>query len=921
MASPSSRPNDVERICQAALEHDTAARAAFLAEACQGNEVLRREVESLLAHATSAGAFMETPALNVAAQRLASVVLPSSMIGRTIGSYTIEAMLGSGGMGQVYRAHDATLGRDVAIKIIAEPWLADPGQRARIEREARLLASLNHPNIVTIYDLGQYEGAPYIVCELLHGQTLREALAGTALPVKRAVEYAIQIAHGLAAAHERGIVHRDLKPENVFLTADGHAKILDFGISKLVEDARAVGGVGAEPTVFATGTGRVLGTVGYMSPEQVRGQNVDYRTDIFNFGVVLHEMLSGSSPFHAETPADSMRLLLNGDVPPLAAPGRGIPPGVEEIVRHCLEPSPAQRFQSAHDLALALQAVAPTRTTTTVHAPALLGVNGQLALAAAVLAAVAGAAWFTGRQTAPTGFPTYEQLTFRRGEITAARFVPGAQTIVYSAKWRGGAEELYEVRPDTRQSRGLGSTDRSLLALARSGELALLERPQRSRGQEGFRLGTLARMPLGSSVPRPLSEDVVAADWAPNNDDLAVVRVAGGKYQLEFPLGTVIYTPRVAISGIRFSPAGDRIAFFEHPLVGDNAGAVTVLDLRTREVRRLTEEYYGTWGLAWVGEEIWFSVTPPTVVPAVYAIAVEGDDPPRMLTRVPGRLRLADVSSDGTALMIRDESYRRVAGLTVDTVVERDLSWFDWTQARGLSADGRLLLFEETGAGVLGRHSVFIRGTNGSEAQRLGDGTALALAPDKATVLARNGNRVVLLSTGPGQPVEVKLPAGLQRVTQAEFTPDSRGAVILAAEAGQPNRLYVGNFTTWRAFTPEGVVGPFALSLDGTAAVARIGGMTHVFQTDGSGQAEVPGLTADDHLAGWASTRELWVQPSGAQVVQLVDIATGRRRPGRLLNMPPGIQPGDLRVTADGRTYVYNYLDAQSTLYRVQGLR
>jgi len=284
-------------------------------------------------------------------------------------------------MGQVYRARDTSLGRAVAIKFLTESWLADATHRARFNREARLLASLNHPNIVTVYDVGEHEGTPYVVCELLRGRTLREVLAEGAVPVRKALDYAIQIALGLGAAHEQGIAHRDLKPENVFITGDGQAKLLDFGISKVVEPRPDAAGE-ADTHVFATATGRVLGTAGYTSPEQARGQTVDYRTDIFNFGVVLYEMLSGAAPFRAATPVDSMRLLLNGDVPPFAETGRGIPPAVEEIVRHCLEPSPAQRFQSARDLALALRAVQAVRTTTGVQPIARRRMSPRLAGAA-----------------------------------------------------------------------------------------------------------------------------------------------------------------------------------------------------------------------------------------------------------------------------------------------------------------------------------------------------------------------------------------------------------------------------------------------------------------------------------------------------------------------------------------------------------
>src|SRR2546426_6213267 len=269
--------------------------------------------------------------------------------------YEILAPLGAGGMGEVYRARDTRLGRDVAVKVLPSSFSADADRLHRFEQEACAAGALNHPNILIVHDIGTHDGSPYVVSELLEGETLRERMGGTAQPQRKAIDYALQIAHGLAAAHERGIVHRDLKPDNIFITKDGRAKILDFGIAKLTQ----VEGIEAQTDIptrrVDTGPGVVMGTVGYMSPEQVRGQKVDHRSDIFSFGAILYEMLSGRRAFHGESAADTMSAILKEDPPDLSDTNQNISPTLERLVNHCLEKNPEARFHSASDLAFALE--------------------------------------------------------------------------------------------------------------------------------------------------------------------------------------------------------------------------------------------------------------------------------------------------------------------------------------------------------------------------------------------------------------------------------------------------------------------------------------------------------------------------------------------------------------------------------------
>ena len=323
--------------------------------------------------------------------------------GTKLGPYEIIAPLGAGGMGEVYRARDTRLGRDVALKILPDSFAREADRLRRFEQEARAVAALNHPNILAIHDIGQHEGSPFLVSELIEGESLRAALDGGAVPQRKTIEYGVQIAHGLAAAHEKGIVHRDLKPENIFVTKDGRIKILDFGLAKLAQKA------GAEPdevtlTSSHTAAGLVLGTASYMAPEQVRGEAADPRTDIFAFGAVLYEMLSGVRAFRRDTAAETMTAVLKDDPPELLDPGRLVSPALERIVRRCLEKNPEQRFQSARDLSFALSALSGTETSSVARAaaaPRRAPLLPRLAVALA-LVAVAAATWFVARRPQPT---------------------------------------------------------------------------------------------------------------------------------------------------------------------------------------------------------------------------------------------------------------------------------------------------------------------------------------------------------------------------------------------------------------------------------------------------------------------------------------------------------------------------------------
>src|ERR1700722_8320416 len=426
--------------------------------------------------------------------------------GTRLGPYEVLAPIGAGGMGEVYRARDSRLGREV----LPAAFASDPDRVRRFEQEGRAAAALNHPNIVVIYDAGSDGGMFYVATELLEGETLRERLAGHALPVRKAIDYAIQIARGLAAAHAKGITHRDLKPENLFLTKDGLVKILDFGLAKHA----AMKSAGTHPTELATqpietDPGKVLGTVGYMSPEQVRGQVADARSDLFSLGVVLYEMVSGKRAFTGESGVEVMSAILKQEPPELDA---ALPPVMDRMIRRCLEKKPEERFQSALDLAFALESISGTSSgiQPIPDKPRRLRL-GIIALVAGLCVLAGVAIFVVGRRTARAPSPSFQRVTFRRGFVDGGRFANGGKTIVYSASWDGNPFRIYSTQAENPESRDLGMENVRLFGVSPSDEMALALRPP---GASFIPFGTLARAPISGGTPRQVEEDIIAADWS-----------------------------------------------------------------------------------------------------------------------------------------------------------------------------------------------------------------------------------------------------------------------------------------------------------------------------------------------------------------------------------------------------------------------
>jgi Tol biopolymer transport system component len=846
--------------------------------------------------------------------------------GSRVGPYEIIALVGAGGMGEVYRARDPRLARDVAVKVL--PSAGQDGEHLqRFEAEARAAGALNHPHVVAVYDVGSHDGLRYVVSELLEGQTLRGRLEAGPLPVRKVLEYARQIAEGLAAAHARGIIHRDLKPENVFLTRDGHLKILDFGLARLLHEGPAT------PEEAAT-FGRVLGTVGYMSPEQVRGEPADARSDIFSFGAVLYEMATGRRAFKRPSAVETMNGILKDDPPDLDPTQSGAPPGLARIVWHCLEKSPHERFQSASDLAFDLESLSSAGATTL--APPRHARRRNLAWLILALALGAGlVALGTRLRPAPPDAPHFSRLTFRRGTIESARFAPDGQTVVYGAAWAGAPWELFTGRVGSPEWRSLGQVQTELLAVSSRGELAV----SLGRRRVGTFLGsgTLARLPLAGGAPREVQEDVQEADWTPSGTDLAVVRSVAGQSRLEHPIGKVLYQTAGWVSHARFSPHGDSIAFIDHPVWGDDGGHVAVVDLEGA-VQRLSRNWGSAQGLAWhpAGREIWFTATREGSARALHAVDLSGRE--RAVARMAGVLTLHDLAADGRALLTHHVVRREMAGRAPGAAEERDLSWLDYAFPSDLSRDGSTVFFAENGEGGGPGYSAYLRRADGSSsAVRLGGGAAMALSPDGKWALANqdyttDSPQLVLLPTGSGQ--ALRLPRGGVNAQAASFFPDGRHVVLAGNQAGQAVRTHVQDREGGdpRPFTPEGVrfnVGTHPITPDGRFALLRDGeGQWRRYPIEGGGEAtRAAGLTPDDQpLRFTPDGRRLYAYRTGevpAQVVR-VDLAAGTREPWMALQPADRagvLAVGPIQLTPDGKAYVYGYRRVLSDLYVVTGLR
>jgi Tol biopolymer transport system component len=853
--------------------------------------------------------------------------------GTLLGPYEVLAPLGAGGMGEVYRGRDTRLGRDVAIKIVPPAVAGNADALARFEREARAVASLSHPNVLTLHDVGKSDEVSYAVMELLQGETLRTRLAPGALPLRKAVEIAIHVSHGLAAAHERHVAHRDLKPENVFLTSDGQVKILDFGLARQTDTGAATQQPDSPTMSPATEPGVVLGTVGYMAPEQVRGGSSDHRADVFALGCLVYEMVTGRRPFERDTAAETMTAILKDDVPEPSGSAVALPPSVWRIIRRCLEKKPEERFQSMRDLAFALESAVegssttgmarPAGGTTTRRGPAGLG----LLAAGLALGALAGALVVQRQPTAAAPqTPSFRRLTFERGTIRDARFTPDGQSVVYGAAWEGQPLRVFMTRTEAPESVRLSAPDARLLAISRGGDMAI-SLGHVYEGWMGF--GTLARSSLLGSAPRALAEHVREADWAPDGSALAIVRRVDGLEQLEFPIGRALYRTSGFISSIRFSPDGQRIAFADHHAFGDDAGAVSVVDLAGQRTV-LSDGYISVRGLAWSsdGREVWFAARGGAEVnDAIRAVSLSGQY--RVVWTSPSNIKLFDLASDGRALLGHQTVDRRVEAQFAGTDAPVDVSLRADSTGEWISDDGTMVTVSDQSTSPYTAYLV----KKEAAPVALGEGQSAGVSRDGRWALALpvTGSPLLLHPTGAGQSRALSNPLKLV-IDAAAWLPDGRRVVLFGQPPGQPSRGYVQDVDgAPKPFTPEGARPirwwSLPVSPDGSRVVAESpAGVPMIYHLAEGAADSVPGLTAADVPVQWQEDgRGLFVARGNGLpwVIDRLDLATGRRT--HALDIRPreiaGMRLSIVAISPNGQHYVHNYSRLLTDLFVVTGLR
>ncbi len=856
--------------------------------------------------------------------------------GTRLGPYQILAQLGAGGMGEVYKARDTRLGRDVAIKVLPAHLSANPEVRARFEREARAISQLNHPNVCSLHDSGRQDDIDYLVMEYLDGETLAARLTKGLLPLAGVLRHGIEIAKALDCAHRAGIVHRDLKPGNIMLTKGG-AKLMDFGLARPMALSPVAGALSESPTGSRpiTAEGTIVGTFQYMAPEQLEGKEADSRADLWALGCVLYEMATGKRAFEGTSQASLIAAILKETPRPISELQPLAPPALERIVKHCLEKDPDERLQSARDLAFDLEDLSgasgvPPIISTAPSAKMRWRYAVTAFLVLAGIAAAASIAYFAGgRVERATGASrmAYTKLTVERGRVFNARFSPDGKTVFYSAAWNGRPVDVFETRPGFYTSRTVGLPQADLLSISSSGTMAVtLEHSS----YVGFypMSGTLAEVPISGGAPRRLLEEVLSGDWLPDGTTLAISHLVGGKARLEMPPGRVIYESSGGLTSVRVAPSGKWLAFVDNPVPPDNRGSVVITDTAGRVVAR-TSEWQGVAGVAWSpdGREAWYCAA--LTGESTDLIAMRPDGTERVVGRFPGWVTLYDIGRDGRFLLAAANHHHGIYGRPTAADTERQLSWLDVSTATDISPDGQTLLIcqESVGGGPL--YAVFLRGMDGSPPVRLGEGFGCSLSPDGKWALAIHFGpppRLLLLPTGTGEPTS--LPRGhVEKYLNARWLPDGKGIVFVGSDTGHPWHAFIQDLQGGlpRPITPEEVTGTI-VSPDGRflAAISR-DQQLYAYPIAGGDPQVIAKLLPDESVLQWASDgRSLYIGRRGTSMsVSRIERETGRRMAWRTFSVPDpaGTAFESAVLTPDGRSYAYTYCCLLDDLYLVSGLK
>ena len=944
------RWQQVERLYHAALERGAEGRAAFLMEACAGDDSLRREVESLLGYEDQAENFIESPALEVAAKMMAEERGATVVAGQTINHYRVTSPLGAGGMGEVYRALDTRLGREVAIKLLPAAFSTDQDRLRRFEQEARAAGLLNHPNVLTIYDIGTHAGAPYIVSELLTGETLGDRLRGAPLPLRRVIDYALQIARGLAAAHEAGIVHRDLKPENLFVTKDGRVKILDFGLAKLKPAPAGINtNVSTQP--LSTAPGVVMGTVSYMSPEQARGEEVDQRADIFAFGAILYEMLAGRRAFEGASAVEVMNAILKEEPPEISELKREVPPALVRVVRHCLEKNREERFQSMADVAFyldSLPAAADRETSAAQRAQPRSRGRRWMALAAAGIAlAAAITIWQVQRPAEvwdnPLANAHIERVTDFQGTETDAAISPDGKFIVFLSDRDGTFDAWVNqvgsgafVNLTKGRFSELAHEEVRTVGFSADGSHVWLRVSQKdSTGKDTHGLWL---MPAVGGVPRPFLERAVHAAWSPDGQRIVYHEFTPGDPTFvldrngDNPKQIFIEKPGVHCHHHTWSPDGRYIYFvrgfppneldvWRIPADGgepermthhnSKVGYPALLDDRTLIYSATAEDGSGLW---------------------LYAMDVERRVPHRVTFGVDQYVSVsAAVGPDGRATRLVASVANPIGELwtlpiSSRMVDESDVRRFPLPVTRAIAPrfGPQYVVFLSSKGGAQGLWKT--QGDEAVELWRSSEGGVVApaaVSPDGQRIcfsIRRQGRNGLYVMNADGTNVR-HLAASLDVRDAPSWSPDGK-FIAVAADEGDGSRL-------------------FKVPVEGAAPVRLVDGLSRlpVWSPDGSlilYAVPSPGAT---HAVKAVTPEkqphplpELWILrggdryrflPGGRQVVALlgdylrqnfwmVDLETGQRR--QLTNLKPGYSIQSFDVSPDGRQIIFDRVRQNSDI-------
>ena len=912
----------IEELFHRAAELPLNDRAAFLSSACAGDDELRREVETLLANDDPESNLLEAAVTGAAEQLPDASTSSEDLVGKRIGTYVITGLIGKGGMGMVFKARDTQLNRSVAVKALPPDSVADPERKRRLLQEAKATSALNHPNIVTVFGIVQEGGTDFLIMEYVAGKTLDQLVPRKGLPMKQALKYGMEVADALVAAHATGVVHRDIKPSNIMVTEQGRVKVLDFGLAKLAEPDKP-----AEETSTAapdTKAGLVFGTAAYMSPEQAEGKRADARSDIFAFGALLYEMVTGRRAFQGQNVITILAAVMNQEPAPAHTLAAASPPELEWLITRCLKKDPQRRIQHIVEVKLALSEVLDgIESPSAMPAPAKPRRRGWLgpAIVALVLGLAPGA-WL-GERIFRKEPITFQRVTFRHGDVLAARFAPGG-SIVYGAEWDGAPLTLFSAQPGNREARDLELPSSNILSVSPSGEMAILMGISELGTQ-----GTLAQVPLGGGAPREVLENVLVADWDPAGKSLAVVRTLNGRHRVEYPIGNVLYETQSLRPPpyLRVSPKGDQVAFFDSGEVGDYS--LTVVDSE-RKPRVLSRGWRTVGSMAWSpdGREIWFFAGGTSADPALYAVDLSGRL--RMLTEITGWAVLHDVGRDGRLLLANVDSRIGIRCLPPGAREERDLGWQDASNVYELSNDGKVILFAELSFGEGQNPAIYLRRTDGAPAVRLGYGNRPALSPDGKWVVCvrRDGenSKLLLLPTGAG---EAKvLPVGGIRPETGEWFPEGKRILFTGSEVNQPVRTYAIDVAGGKpkAVTAAGVRAS-RVSPDGRFAVVIASGKVYLHPLDGGADTELGEAEPRVSVIRWSGDgRAVFLQrkdPGNRGVTILrIDVRTHRKEVWRELRTQEAKDLfGSIRLSSDGKSYAFSFQRDLATLYIVRGVK